>query len=127
VRVEKATLKRDLRSEQIILGKTALGGDAIFGGRASVPVYGLRATFYSDDEHTGAGEFWPREIKKRLARLAFPVLREVGIDIEIFLVIRSRKNWARLHKESYLGYDMIRGGKEQLHRVPIFSGYLINR
>jgi hypothetical protein len=127
VRVEKAVMNRTFRSEQIELGKTALGSDAVFGGHSSVPVYGLRTTFYSDEEYTGAGEFWPREIRKRLDRLVFPVLRGVGVDIEIFLVIRSRKNWARLHQQSYLGYDTMRGGKEQYQRVPVFSGYLIDR
>lgn len=127
VYVEKAEMKRSLRTEQIALGKTALGSDAVFGRRSSVPVYGLRATFYADEERTGAGRLWLREVRKRLTRLVFPTLRRVGVDIEIFLVIRSHRSWARLQHESYLGYDVIRGGKEQYQRLLVFSGYLIDR
>lgn len=127
VRVEKAAMKRSLHSEHIRLGKSALGGDAVFGQRSSVPVYGLRVTFFSDEDYTGSGEPWPREVRKRLDRLVFPVLRMVGTDLEIFLVIRAGKSWARLHRGSYLGYDIMRSGKEQYRRVPIFSGYLSDR
>ena len=73
---------------------------------------------------TDAGEPWPREIRQRLDDLAFPILRPVGIDLEIILIIRTQKRWAQVHRESYLGYDKIRGGELQYRRIRIFRGYL---
>ena len=54
----------------------------------------------------------------------YPKLRTVGLDIEILLVIKSQKSFAKLHVESYLGYDKIRGGSENYRRIKIFSGHL---
>jgi hypothetical protein len=46
------------------------------------------------------------------------------MDLEIVLVIRAQKTWAKLDSESYLGYDKIRGGEEDYRRITIFSGRL---
>lgn len=124
VSVEKAALGRQLRSAPIRLGKTILGTDAIFGEKASVPVYGRRITFFSEFETTDPGQPWPKEIKQRLDDLVFPILRSVGMDLEVILVIRTQKTWAKLDSESYLGYDKIRGGKEHYRRITIFTGKL---
>lgn len=124
VSVEKAALGRQLRSAPIRLGKTILGTDAIFGEKASVPVYGRRITLFSEFETTDPGQPWPKEIKQRLDDLVFPILRSVGMDLEVILVIRTQKTWAKLDSESYLGYDKIRGGKEHYRRITIFTGKL---
>jgi hypothetical protein len=89
VRVEKADMRHTPSCRQITLGKADLGGEAVFGRHASVRVDGLRVTFYSDDECTAKGNPWPSEVQNRLSRLVFPALRAVGVDIEIFIVIRS--------------------------------------
>jgi hypothetical protein len=79
----------------------------------------------SEDERTGMGVPWPREIRGRMESMVFPLLKSVGIDLEVFLVIRSQTSWARLHAESFLGYDRIKGGAEQQRRVPIYRGHLV--
>ncbi len=122
--VEKAVLNRSMRAIPIVLGKTALGGDALFGGMADTPVHGRRVTLYAESELTNRAEPWPREIKRRLEEQIFPLLRPVGMDIDIFLVIQSQNSWARLHSESFLGYDRLRGGKRQHRRLRIFQGHL---
>jgi hypothetical protein len=127
VRVEKADMRHTPNCRQIVLGKAALGGEAVFGRHASVRVDGLRITFFSDEECTDRGEPWPREVQKRLSRLVFPALRAVGVDVEILVVLRSSKSWVRLQRESYLGFDMIRGGKAAYRRLPIYSGRLIDQ
>jgi hypothetical protein len=48
----------------------------------------------------------------------------LSIDLEILLVIRAQKRWARLHPESYLGYDKIRGGQANYRQIRIFRGAL---
>lgn len=127
VRVEKADMRQTPSCRQIVLGKAALGGEAVFGRHASVRVHGLRVTFFSDEECTDRGNPWPREVIDRLSRLVFPALRAVGVDVEIFVVIRSSKSWVRLQRESYLGFDMIRGGKVAHRRLPVYSGRLIDQ
>ena len=125
VRVEKAIHSRSLETNDIVLGRSSLDGNCVFGKKTSVPVHGLRVALTGDDEHTALGVPWPREIRERMESMIFPLLKSVGIDIEVFLVIRSQKSWARLHTESFLGYDMIKGGKVQNRRVPIYLGYLV--
>lgn len=122
VQAEKCVLSHTLKTTQIKVGKIRLGSDAVFGRKINVPINGNRITVFSDDEQTDTGAPWPREIKKRLKELIFPVLRPVGINLEIILVIRTQKRWARLHSESYLGYDRIQGGREQYRRIRIFRG-----
>jgi hypothetical protein len=46
------------------------------------------------------------------------------MDLEIILVIRTQKTWAKLKSDSYLGYDKIRGGEESYRRIRIFTGRL---
>ncbi len=125
IQAQKAVLSRDLTTSPLVLGKAALGSDAVFGKKSTTPVLGRRVTLFSDTESTAEGLPWAREIRQRLDHLIFPLLRSVGIDLEILLVIRSMESWSRLHSESYLGYDSIRGGKDQRRRVRIFSGRLL--
>lgn len=124
VRAEKIALKRQLRTVHLKLGQTILGTGAIFGEKTDVPISGRRITLFSESESTNTGEPWPREIKWRLDDLIFPILRSVGMDLEIILVIRTQKSWAKLQTDSYLGYDKIRGGAEQYRRIRIFTGRL---
>ena len=124
VQAEKVALNRQLRTTHLKLGETILGTDAIFGEKSGVPVSGRRITLFSEFESTDPGEPWPREIKQRLDNLIFPILRSVGMDLEILLVIRMQKTWAKLKTDSYLGYDKIRGGEESYRRIRIFTGRL---
>jgi len=126
VRVEKAQMRHTPSCRQIVLGKAALGGEAVFGRLASVRVDGLRLTFFSDEECTGSGKPWPHEVRDRLSRLVFPALRAVGVDVEIFVIIRSSKSWVRLQRKSHLGFDMIQGGNTAYRRLPVYAGRLID-
>ena len=124
VKVEKAILGRGLTNEPIVLGQTKIGSDAVFGRQTKVPVHGVRVTLISEIEQFALSAPWPEEIKRRLEQDVYPKLRTVGMDIEILLVIKSQKSFAKLHVESYLGYDKIRGGSENYRRIKIFSGHL---
>ncbi len=108
-----------------VLGITKLGDDAVFGKEVNAWVSGIRVTLFSDEETDGTGTPWPKRIQSRLDELVFPLLRKVGIYMDIFLVIRSQRGWAKLHTESYLGYDRIRGGEAKYRRIRIFRGYLV--
>lgn len=124
LQVEKALLSRSLKTIPIRVGKTRIGSDAVFGKRAIVPIYGSRITLFSEEEMTETRIPWPEEIKNRLIRLIYPVLRPTGIDLEINLVLKSQRRWARLHAETYLGYDRIRNGHISYRRVRIFRGHI---
>lgn len=124
VQVEKAVMSRSVETGHIILGKAALGGDCVFGKRASVPVYGKRITFFAFEERTAQREPWPKAIRRRFEASMLPLLHSMGLAVEIFLVIRAQTSWAKLHGESYLGYDMLRGAQAQARRVLVFSGQI---
>jgi hypothetical protein len=124
VQVENAVLNDDLQTRAVVLGKAVLGDDAVFGSKTSVPINGRRVTFYSEEEMTDTQAPWPREIRNRLTSLIFPVLQPAGIDLEIVLVLKSRKRWVRLHAETYLGYDRMQGGEESYRRIRIFRGHI---
>ena len=122
VSVEKAIMQHDIRTVPLRLGKSVIGSDATFGEKKRSPVYGRRITFYSDDEATPRGDPWSKEIKKRLNDLIFPLLHKLGLDVEIFLIIRTQASYAKLHSQSYLGYDKIRGGEESMRSIRLFRG-----
>jgi len=124
IQVEKITVNRDVKAAALIMGKTILGSDSVFGRRTTVPVYGRHATLFSDKETTATGTPWPKEIQDRLENRVFPVLRSAEIDIEITLVIKTQKRWMKLHTESYLGYDKMKGGEAQYRRIRIYRGLL---
>ncbi len=122
--VEKGVFPRKVSMKSLKLGYAILGGNAVFGDKTSVMVSGRRITLFCDNESTETGDPWPREIKKRLRMIIFPVLSVVGVDLEIILVITSQKQWVKLHQGSYLGYDKIRGGNDRYKRIRIFKGYI---
>jgi len=122
VSVRKANFKRNLETSPIKLGATVLGGESVFGEEVSVTVPGSEVTLLSEGEFTYSGEPWSREIKKRMDEQIFPIIKVVDFDLKVSLIIQSQKKWVRLHKESYLGYDKIRGGKSQYRKIQIFLG-----
>jgi hypothetical protein len=124
IQVEKMVMERGLNTLALIMGKTILGSDAVFGKKTDATVYGMHITLISDEEFTNTGVPWPKEIKNRLDDQIFPILRSAEADVEILLVIRSQKRWMKLESESYLGYDKMKGGKAQARRIGIFRGQL---
>jgi hypothetical protein len=122
---EKATLPRSVKTTPIQLGRASLGSDAVFGKKTSVPVHGRRITFFSESEIADNGQPWLKEIRSRLEEIVFPIIGDVGIDLEVFLVVKAQSTFAKLHQESYLGYDKVRGGAEQFRRIKIFSGHVV--
>jgi len=124
VQVENAVLSDNVRTKPVLLGKSVLGTDAVFGNKTNVPIDGRRVTLFTEEELTDTQLPWPKEIRNRLTRLIFPVLQPTGIDMEIVLVLKSQKRWVRLHAETYLGYDRIQSGKETYRRIRIFRGHI---
>lgn len=122
--VEKAALKTVVQTTFPRLGTTTLGGEAVFGKKINAPIMGNRITLFSDGDFTGWGIPWAKEIRSRLDTIIFPILKKIGIDLEILLIIKSQKGWMKLHKESYLGYDRIQGGKMKARRIRIFQGHI---
>jgi len=121
VLVEKVDLKRALATKPIRLGSALLGG-AAFGNRAFLPVDARRVVLVSDEERTAAGEPWRQEIGRRLDELVFPTLAPLAVDLEVFLLLTEQRSFARLDRESLLGFDQVFGGKGAHRRIRIFSG-----
>jgi hypothetical protein len=124
IQVKKMVMERGLQASALIMGKTILGSDAVFGKKTEATVYGMHITLFSDEEFTDTRIPWPKEIKSRLDDQVFPILRSAEVDVEIILVIQSQKRWMKLESESYLGYDKMKGGKAQARRIRIFRGHL---
>ncbi len=123
VRVENVVLDGEIKTEAIRLGKTMLG-DAVFGKKTDYLVQGRRVTLFTDDEMTYMQVPWPREIEQRLNNLLFPILRPVGIDLEIILILKAQKKWVRLHDDSFLGYDRIKTDEDTYRSIRIFKGHI---
>jgi hypothetical protein len=124
VRVEKRTLKRSVTLNSPILGKFHLGHQTVFGKRKKLLVPGKYITLITDEEMFSNGQSWVHEINLRLQSLIFPLLRNVGVDLEIWLVIRTQGTALSLKKNSYLGYENIFSDTLQVRQIRIFSGYL---
>lgn len=125
VRVEKAVLQRTLETRPFILGKSNLGRDSVLGRTFAAPIHGLRVHLFSDSEFSPDGTPWVKIIGRRLDDLIFPLLRAVGVELEIFLILRGQKSWARLKSGSYLGYDAFKGAREKQRRLLVFSGNVL--
>jgi hypothetical protein len=123
VRVENAVLGGEIKTEAIHLGKTMLG-DAVFGRKTDYLVWGRRVTLMTGDEMTYTQIPWPREIERRLNDLLFPVLRPIGIDLEIILVLKAQKRWVRLYDDSFLGYDRMKTDEDTYRSIRIFKGHI---
>ena len=124
VRVEKRVLKRNVILNSPILGKFYLNHQTVFGKRKEMLVPGKCITLITDEESFTNGQPWVHEINLRLQNLIFPLLRNVGVDLEIWLVIRTQGSALSLKQNSYLGYENIFSEKLQVRRIRIFSGYL---
>ena len=124
VKVEKVLLSLEMQTVPIRLGESALGSNTAFGSKSQVPIHGRCITLCSEEDSTDTKVSWPWEIKNRLKTLVFPLLRPTGIDLEINLILKSQKRWAKLHPETYLGYDRIRNGGESYRRIRIFRGHI---
>lgn len=124
VRVEKETLIRQVILNAPILGKCRLGHQTVFGKRKRLPIPGKRITLITDENSFTNGRPWTQEINARLQSLVFPVMRQMGINIELWLVIRSQGSALRLSPTSYLGYENLHSDTLQFRRIRIFSGYL---
>lgn len=124
VRVEKATLKRNVILNSPILGKFHLGHQTVFGKKKELPLPGKRITLITEEGNFTNGKPWADEINQRLQTLVFPILRSVGVCLEIWLLIRSQGTALSLKHNSYLGYENIHSDNLQFRRIRIFSGYL---
>jgi hypothetical protein len=122
--VDKCTFPRIVPMRPLKLGHAVLGGNAVFGDKTSIPVSGRNVTLFCDKDLTPTGEPWPMEIKNRLKQQVFPLLHTTGIDLQVSLIIKSQKQWARLHQDSYLGYDKVRGSNDRYKQIRIFKGYV---
>jgi hypothetical protein len=126
VSVHKATLRREVRSDAMRLGNAVLGGDAVFGATATVPVQGRVVTLYASGDRAGSGKPWPAEIQERLHGIVFPILASVGVDLQVALVLREQETVAAVGDRSFLGYDAVKGGAATFRRIELHTGHVVD-
>jgi predicted component of type VI protein secretion system len=123
IEVKKAPFNEELTVDTVQVGTPyKLGSAAVFGSRSTVVVMGFEAILYTEEEFLYPGRAWAREIEDRLLNIIFGVFAGAEINLRVFLVITSQQGGARLGSESYLGYDKIVGGENQLRQICLFSG-----
>jgi|GEM_PF-623562 len=129
VEVTKRAMSREVRAAPLRLGSTQLGEEAVFGAVAATPVDGAHVVLKAQDEVADDGiTTWPVLARERLESTVFPILGEIGADLEIELEIRNRSTHARLQQQSYLGYDpIVSDGADQAQRLLLFRGLVLNQ
>jgi hypothetical protein len=105
-------VRREPRRQRIdapnpLLGYAILGGGPPMGGFSNVPMGGLEAWVYLDEAVTGSGAPWAIEAQRRLNESILPRLTEVNLPLTVYLVLRELHGYARLHPQSYVGFDPI--------------------
>jgi hypothetical protein len=83
---------------------------------------GVEVRLFLNSAITGTGEPWAKEARRRLNIRILPYLNEASLPLTVILALRDQSGHARLHGESYLGYDPIVGGPEHTQEVLLFSG-----
>lgn len=122
VSIGRDRFKRDVKLDGVRLGHTRLGDPVALGGTSKVPVMGFDVALACEEEYTTAGRPWAEEARRRLKSIVFPVLRETDLDLRVRLVVQSQKAWAQLTSGSYLGFDRIRGGRDQNRIIIVHDG-----
>ncbi len=124
LRIDKITNKREITTTPFVLGSAILGDTSTFGDKTLIHAEGIKVTFFADEELNTQNVPWTKEIKNRLKTKVLPILSLAGMDINVMLVIKYQNTWARLEPNSYLGYDKIQGGINQLRVIKIYTGHL---
>jgi len=122
VEVKKIKMTKKLSTTAFTVGKSSLGMDSVMGKETKLPIYGRSVTLYSEEETTPKGIAWPKEVMYRFKNLIVPILSSYSISLDISLIIKSQRRWAKLNKETYIGYDRIKNGELRHRVVKIFRG-----
>ena len=122
LKVKRATIKQEVYNGGIRLGHCKLGDKHSLGTSSAIPVKAFSITLYADDGRSPCMVAWPIEVMKRYKQQLTPLLANMNINVEVFLIIREQNSMARLSDESYLGYDKIKGDHLNKRRILIYRG-----
>ncbi len=123
VEVHKVPMNRRVKTEELRLGEVTLGGDAVFGQSSSVPILGLQTTLVNQTQGTDRGRPWFEVIDERMKDVVAPILEEVGVQLELVLLIEDMESVATLAAGSYVGYDRVQAGGSNSRRLVLFKGH----
>lgn len=108
------------------IGSSKIGIEMILGNEFKVVSYGFEVTLIADTEEYKRRIPWHSEAQRRFQENIIPVLKGLDIFIDLWIIIRSTKNWFKIDEEgSHLGYERLRGGEDQSKRISIFTGYIV--
>jgi hypothetical protein len=119
VLVHRTLTERFIPGPWARLGSNRIG-EAVLGDEAQAGVQGLTVVLMAAEPEAWSGIPWPREARRRLEDLVFPLLGEIGLTLSIVLVL-ARGHAAQFDRQSYVGYDPL-GSEAGPHRLLLFSG-----
>ncbi len=109
------------QESSIILGRVALGYDALLGKNIvhAVQNIDVTLTLYKGDYEASIP--WPREITDRMEDLIYPHLRHANLFLSIVLVIIGDNSQLYLGKWSQIGYARL-GQSDAPHKIMVHRG-----
>lgn len=122
VRVLKAPKVSKKNSSSVVLGKTRLGIESFLGKKIVETIPSFKIMLIGDETNTDLMVPWPHEIKIRLKKMIFSILRRTHIHFRLIYILNELSEPARLHKSTQLGFCMLGKSQEPL-RMLLFTGY----
>ncbi len=122
VEVMKFPRMISLQSSSIKLGSTFLGKNSFLEKNERLTVSSLKVLLTTEELVTDFSIPWAFEIKKRMAKLIFPLLERVNVYLEVNLIVTNVKYAAHLSPMSHLGYCCM-GTHSKPLQFSIFSGH----
>jgi len=126
VRCERFDLVQAKESKPCVLGTSKIGLEMILGDQFNIMGYGHRVNLISDGEVLN-GQSWHSVALLRIREFIFPLLSDLDLHIDIWLIIRDSTQWVSLSDQrTTLGFERFKGhdlsAKEiRLHTGPILT------
>lgn len=125
VRVKRKSMNLGKSTRPAILGRSKIGIEMILGDTFNVLAYVFEVELIADYEHYKPGRPWHFEIQSRYEERLRPILRQLDIHIELWMILRTTKSWFKISEQgNYLGYERLKGGQNENKRILILSGYI---
>ena len=122
VNVTRSFFSSNVLNDGIRLGHYNIGESYCLGQKQKLKTKSFQIILYSDSFRSPCHKAWMEVAKERFNKAITPILGNMNLYLEIFLVVRGQHSVASLDTGSYLGYDRITGGEFDDKRFPIFSG-----
>ena len=128
VRCERVEIDHAVASKPCVLGTSKIGLEMILGDQFSILGYSHRITLIADDEYVRSDEPWHVCAKSRLHQYIFPLICNLDLFVEIFLVTRGSKQWLSLDQNKFtLGFERFKGQEDLVKKIALHYGTIPNQ